>query len=333
MNAVDLRHGAGRRPARRPPTTTLSAPSRPRSPAPWPVPRRVVCATCTPSRRNAGSRVSTMVSRPGSGLPMDWNVLRPMISGRPSVSARKWRRSVFSRQISWLSRPITPFSAAATTMTMGKRHGGSPRLVGQPPQRGVGHAAGGPAVEQLRALRACRNRWTARSSRAPTIPAARDSRPRSAGRGWQAAPCRDRARADCGSHEQVFQVNAVAAPKGGEVVEPQREARRSRPCHSAMSQKTARALAEQRLAQHLGRGVDVRGQALICGRVRGRARRRRPRRRAGGTDVRRHARCSGGPVQAMRTNRHRRPDGRIGIVAFDHDVVEAEVEERSSRPD
>src|SRR3954447_10724345 len=93
-----------------------------------------------------------MVSRPGSGFPMDWNVLRPMITGRPSVSSRKWRKSVFNRQINWLSRPITPFSAAATTMTTGKLKAASPGLVGQPPQSGVCDATNGPAIEQDGAL-------------------------------------------------------------------------------------------------------------------------------------------------------------------------------------
>ena len=36
----------------------------------------------------------TMFGRPGSGLPIDAQVLRPMITGFPSVSALKRLRSV-----------------------------------------------------------------------------------------------------------------------------------------------------------------------------------------------------------------------------------------------
>ena len=65
------------------------------------------------------TRVMTIVCRPGSGFPIDWNVLRPMIIGLPQVRSLKRRRSVLSRQSNWLSRPITPFSATATTIIRG----------------------------------------------------------------------------------------------------------------------------------------------------------------------------------------------------------------------
>ena len=48
----------------------------------------------------------------------------------------------------------------------------------------------------------------------------------------------------------------------------------------------------------------------------------------------RHARCSRqNLVQAdADSNRDRRPDGGIGIIAFDHDVVEVEIEQRCHVP-
>jgi hypothetical protein len=68
----------------------------------------------------AAARVSTILVRPGKGLPMDWKVLRPMITGRPMVKARKRLRSVFNRQIRRLLSPMTPLSATAATSTRGR---------------------------------------------------------------------------------------------------------------------------------------------------------------------------------------------------------------------
>src|SRR5580704_11824139 len=56
-----------------------------------------------------------MLSRPGSGRPMDSKVLRPMRMGLPMVDALKRRRSSGSRHGRPLARPMTPFSAIATT--------------------------------------------------------------------------------------------------------------------------------------------------------------------------------------------------------------------------
>ena len=72
-------------------------------------------------RQSPASRVSTTVSRPGSGLPIDWKVLRPMIIGLPQVRSRKRLRSVLSRHSSWLSWPMTPLSATAATRMSGRR--------------------------------------------------------------------------------------------------------------------------------------------------------------------------------------------------------------------
>jgi len=49
-------------------------------------------------RKKARSRVTTTVSRPGNGLPIDWKVFRPMINGRPQVISRKRLRSLGARQ-------------------------------------------------------------------------------------------------------------------------------------------------------------------------------------------------------------------------------------------
>ena len=66
-------------------------------------------------RGESGSRLTTMVVRPASGLPIERKVLRPMTTGLPMVTARKCCMSDLSRHGSALSRPITPFSATAAT--------------------------------------------------------------------------------------------------------------------------------------------------------------------------------------------------------------------------
>ena len=60
------------------------------------------------------SRESTMLVRPTSGFFGRLSqVLRPMITGLPMVTARKLARSVFSRQGRPPSLPMTPFLARA----------------------------------------------------------------------------------------------------------------------------------------------------------------------------------------------------------------------------
>ena len=71
-----------------------------------------------PSDCQSRSRVITMFKRPGSTLGSDSNVLRPMMTGWPSVSALKRLRSVDRRHGMSLSRPITPFSATAAMIAM-----------------------------------------------------------------------------------------------------------------------------------------------------------------------------------------------------------------------
>src|SRR6516225_3063810 len=75
-------------------------------------------ATTMPGAANARSRLTTMVVRPASGLPIDRKVLRPITTGLPMVTARKCAMSDLSRHGSPLSRPITPFSARAATRVM-----------------------------------------------------------------------------------------------------------------------------------------------------------------------------------------------------------------------
>src|SRR5690606_13468676 len=71
--------------------------------------------TAAPGAENP-RREMTMLSRPGSARPIDSNVLRPMTTGLPMVSALKRRRSSGSRHGKRPPAPITSFSEAATTM-------------------------------------------------------------------------------------------------------------------------------------------------------------------------------------------------------------------------
>src|ERR1700733_13904274 len=68
----------------------------------------------TPEAHQRRSRVSTRLSRPGSGRPIDSKVLRPMSTILPRVNALKRLRPAGSRHGSALSRPMTPFCAMAT---------------------------------------------------------------------------------------------------------------------------------------------------------------------------------------------------------------------------
>ncbi len=54
-----------------------------------------------------------MLGRPSSGLPIDSNVFRPMITGLPMVAAMKNCMSFGNRQGRLLPWPITRFSAMA----------------------------------------------------------------------------------------------------------------------------------------------------------------------------------------------------------------------------
>src|SRR4051812_37257783 len=73
-----------------------------------------------------------MFCRPGSGLPMDSKVLRPMTTGLPSVMPLNRLRSSGRCHGSALSRPITPLSAAATTRVISIRPTPSGNLVERP---------------------------------------------------------------------------------------------------------------------------------------------------------------------------------------------------------
>jgi hypothetical protein len=70
--------------------------------------------TTAPLGSKEPSRESTILVRPTSGfLGRLSQVLRPMITGLPMVTARKLARSVLRRQGSLPSRPMTPFLARA----------------------------------------------------------------------------------------------------------------------------------------------------------------------------------------------------------------------------
>src|SRR5271169_6519000 len=75
-------------------------------------------ATRIPGAAKAGSRLTTMLVRPASGLPIERKVLRPIMTGLPIVIARKCCMSDLSRHGSALPRPITPFSDTAATRVM-----------------------------------------------------------------------------------------------------------------------------------------------------------------------------------------------------------------------
>src|SRR2546428_7633291 len=74
-----------------------------------------VRATSTPSGWNAGSLVSTMLVRPGSGLPIESYVRRPMIIGFPIVTVRTFFMSSGRRQGRPPSLPMTLLRSNATT--------------------------------------------------------------------------------------------------------------------------------------------------------------------------------------------------------------------------
>ena len=64
---------------------------------------------------NPLERLITRLVRPGSALPIDSKVLRPMSTCLPSVSALKRRKSAGRRHGNRSPRPMTSFSATATT--------------------------------------------------------------------------------------------------------------------------------------------------------------------------------------------------------------------------
>src|SRR4051812_11802036 len=71
-------------------------------------------ATSTPGADQVGSRVTTIVGRPGRGRPpMESKVRRPMIIGCPIVSALKRRWSAGRRQGRRLSMPMARLAAMA----------------------------------------------------------------------------------------------------------------------------------------------------------------------------------------------------------------------------
>src|SRR3989344_9306125 len=69
--------------------------------------------TSAPSARQAVLRVMTMLRRPGSGRPMESQVLRPMMTGQPSVVRLKNFRSSGRRHSRALSLPMAPLRATA----------------------------------------------------------------------------------------------------------------------------------------------------------------------------------------------------------------------------
>src|SRR6266705_1345359 len=78
--------------------------------------------------------VTTMFCRPGSGLPIDSQVRRPMTTACPVVSARKRRMSSASRHGSRFLTPIMPLRATAAITAIRCARKGS---------RALGEAAGG----------------------------------------------------------------------------------------------------------------------------------------------------------------------------------------------
>src|SRR5437016_8731192 len=91
-------------------------------------------ANSTPGTDLGGVCVTTMFCRPGSGLPIDSQVRRPMTTACPVVSARKRRMSSASRHGSRFLTPIMPFRATAAITAIRCARKGS---------RALGEAAGG----------------------------------------------------------------------------------------------------------------------------------------------------------------------------------------------
>src|SRR5437867_448801 len=91
-------------------------------------------ANSTPGVERRIRCVTTMFCRPGSGLPIDSQVRRPMTTACPVVSARKRRMSSASRHGSRLLTPMMPFRATAAITAIRCAREGS---------RALGEAAGG----------------------------------------------------------------------------------------------------------------------------------------------------------------------------------------------
>src|SRR5690349_13086099 len=70
-------------------------------------------AATTPGAENNAFRLTTILVRPLSGLPIERNVFRPITTGLPMVAARNICISDLSRQGKRPARPITPLSATA----------------------------------------------------------------------------------------------------------------------------------------------------------------------------------------------------------------------------
>jgi hypothetical protein len=85
------------------------------------LPARATASSSEPVSPTAGCggvasvELTTMFCRPGSGLPIDAYVFRPMMTAWPSVSCLKCFRSSGRRHGSCPPRPITRLAAIATT--------------------------------------------------------------------------------------------------------------------------------------------------------------------------------------------------------------------------
>ena len=91
-----------------------------------------------------------MLVRPGSGFTeVDSQVLRPITTGLPIVSARKCCMSDFSRHGITPPRPITPFSATAAMMTICRHARSASRASAAPLTRTPVHSSSISAPSDL----------------------------------------------------------------------------------------------------------------------------------------------------------------------------------------
>ena len=90
-----------------------------------------VAKTSAPSSARPGLRLTTMLRRPGSGLPTSSQVLRPMMIAWPIVTFLKCFRSSGMRQGTLPSLPMTPSSPMATTIASGAARRRSYRDLGR----------------------------------------------------------------------------------------------------------------------------------------------------------------------------------------------------------
>ena len=206
-----------------------------------------------------GSRVSTTVSRPGSGRPIDWKVLRPMMQ-RLAPGERAKAPEIAPQP------PDQPVVAADDAVVGDRR---DDRRAGTLMVSAASLASASPSSAVLRSIRPSRSRRASGRSaidgsfQSSTHHSSR-ARPSSAQRRARRAssalpmPLAAEGRAD----EEILEIDAVPAAKGREAVEPEREARWLALPFGDVAED-ARVRPEQRRGDHRLRGVDLVREPLV----------------------------------------------------------------------